>query len=154
MNIPSRHQSIIAAFLILQRGKKILLSKRCHTGYRDGYYSLIAGHVNAGETFIQAIIREAKEEAGIVLKPEYLRVVHIMHRKSETDRFERVDTYFLAKRWQGTVINQEPEKCSGLAWFLADQLPPNLIDSVGYAIQQSLKKIPYSEYGWTQSTSV
>lgn len=143
-----RNQNIIASFLILMRGNKVLLLKRFNTGYHDGDYSLIAGHVDKGETFTDAIIREAKEEAGIVIKPDYLKVVHVMHRKSDFDQSERVDVYFLAKKWEGEITNKEPNKCSELKWFEADKLPTNTIKAVRKAVTAVIGKIPYSEFGW------
>jgi len=135
------------------RGKKVLLLKRLNTGYHDGDYGLIAGHVEAGETFTDAIIREAKEEAGISLKPDYLKVVHVMHRKSDLDKSERVDVYFLAKKWGGKITNKEPNKCSELKWFEANKLPSNTIGAIRKAITAVIKEIPYSEYGWQQDKS-
>lgn len=60
-----RHSNIPAAYLTLFRDNKVLLLRRCNTGYEDGNYSMVAGHVDQGETFTQAIIRESNEEAGI-----------------------------------------------------------------------------------------
>lgn len=146
--LTARNTNIVASFLVLQRGTKVLLLKRAHTGYHDGDYSLIAGHVEQGETFTDAIIREAKEEAGIVLSPTYLKVAHVMHRKSDFDLSERVDVYFLAKKWKGSVCNREPKKCSELRWFEISHLPLNTIASVKKAIEYIAAQVPYSEFGW------
>lgn len=132
------------------RGNKVLLLKRFNTGYHDGDYSLIAGHVDKGETFTDAIIREAKEEAGITIKPDYLKVAHVMHRKSDFDKSERVDVYFLTKKWDGNITNKEPNKCSELKWFDVNKLPPNMVGAVRKAVIDIIKEISYSEYGWHQ----
>jgi NADH pyrophosphatase NudC (nudix superfamily) len=57
----TRHQNIVAAYLVLKKKNKVLLLKRHNTGYEDGNYSVIAGHVEPGESFRQTIIREAQE---------------------------------------------------------------------------------------------
>ena len=69
-----RFKMISEVHLILRRGGRLLLSKRANTGYMDGYYSLVAGHVDGGEPFRAAMAREALEEVGLVLDPEALRV--------------------------------------------------------------------------------
>lgn len=40
------------------------------------YYQLIGGRINAGETPIEAAVRETKEESGIELDPTLLHPVH------------------------------------------------------------------------------
>ncbi len=79
-----RYSGIIAeVYLVLIREERILLLRRYQTGYEDGNYSLVAGHVEAEETCKEAMIREAEEEAGIEIDYENLEVVHVMHRKIE-----------------------------------------------------------------------
>ena len=56
----------------------ILLAKRLNTGWMDGNYSVVAGHLDGNETFLQAIVREAKEESGIDLDGKNLQAVHVM----------------------------------------------------------------------------
>jgi 8-oxo-dGTP diphosphatase len=43
--------NIPASYLFLERDNRILLLRRSNTGYEDGNYSLIAGHVEANESF-------------------------------------------------------------------------------------------------------
>ena len=141
-----RHQNIPASYLVLIKDGKVLLQRRYNTGYEDGKYSMIAGHVEEGETFTQAIIREAREEAGAELIQEHLDVAHVMHRKSHDS--ERVDTFFVAKEWQGEIENKESHKCDDLSWFDLDELPENTIPYIRQAIDCIRKSQFYSEYGW------
>ena len=144
-----RHQNIPASYLVLFKDNKILLLRRFNTGYEDGNYSLVAGHVELGETFTQCIIREAKEEAGIIIKPEDLQVVHMMHRNSRTPtNNERIDVFFIAKKWEGEIVNKESHKCDDLSWFDLDNMPNNVIPYIRYAIKAIENKVYYSEYGW------
>jgi len=136
-----------AVHLFLLREGQILLLRRFNTGYEDGNYSVIAGHVDAGETVTQAAIREAREEAGVVLRPADLQVVHVMNRKSND---ERVDFFVLVKNWSGEITNTEPEKCDDLAWFPLEALPGNMIPYVRFAIENYQKGLLYSEFGWNQ----
>jgi len=147
--ISERHNNIPASYLTLIKDNRILLLRRFQTGYEDGNYSMIAGHVEKGESFMQCVIREAKEEAGIIIKKADLEVAHVMHRSSNnSDSNERVDVFFVAKDWKGEIINKEPQKCDNLAWFDFDNLPSNIIPYVKQAIEQIKSNISYSEYGW------
>lgn len=42
-------------------------------------FSLVAGHVDAGESFREAMVREAYEEAGIVVAIDDVRIVHVQN---------------------------------------------------------------------------
>lgn len=45
-------------------------------------WSLVAGHVENGESATAAMIRETYEEIGITLSPDQIKVVHVMHRQT------------------------------------------------------------------------
>src|SRR2546429_4288338 len=103
----------VAVHVLLLRGDEVLLVRRCNTGFEDGKLSVVAGHVEPGESVTQAALRETSEEVGLALSPDRLRVVGVMHRKSDD---ERVD-FFLAYRLDGSDAepeNREPEECSEL----------------------------------------
>lgn len=136
-----------ASYLLLIHEGKVLLLRRSNTGYEDGNYSVPAGHAEPGETFTQAIVREAKEEANVTLNDTDLRVSHVMHRSNQKDR-EYVDTFFIAENWSGEPTNMEPNKCDDLSWFPVTDLPKNIIPYVAQAIENSVKNVMYSEYGW------
>ena len=148
MENKERHRIIPSAYVILKQDEKVLLQLRANTGYEDGNYGLVAGHVEAGETFTEGIMREAKEEAGIDLLPEHLQVVHFMHRGSKRGDDERGDVFFVAKQWGGEVQNMEPHKCDELRWFTMDELPDNVIPYIREALQCVESGIFYSEYDW------
>lgn len=125
-----KHKVKLAAYIIPRRGNEVLLSLRKNTGYRDGFYSLVAGHVEAGESTDEGAIREAREESGIELRVDQLRFVYLMHRLSDKPDDEYIDIFFEVKDWQGEVTNQEPEKCGGLDWFEINNLPDNTVPYV------------------------
>ena len=135
----------VNAYLILRQEDQVLLHLRKNTGYMDGYWGLISGHVEDGEGAIAAIVRETLEEADIVLDPAQLSVAHVLHRKS--DRLN-VDIFFECSNWKGMIRNKEPDKCAALEFFQVHDLPAHIIDYIATV----LKTIPYgkcySEWGW------
>lgn len=141
-----RHTHRIAAYLVLIKDDQVLLSKRMNTGFQDGNYSMIAGHVDPGETFSQTILREAKEEAGITITSDDLKPLHIQQHKSEDSEY--IDVYFTATKWEGKIENLEPLKCGGLDWFRLDNLPENTIPYIRFVLEQVKQNTFYSEYGW------
>lgn len=143
MNNGERFKLYAATYLILIKNEKILLLKRFNTGWQDGNYSLISGHLDGNETVTESMAREAKEESGIIIKPENLKVIHTMHRISK-DR-EYIDFFLTAIKWQGDPKVLEPEKCSELTWYPLEQLPENIIPHVKKAIENQLNNIAYSE---------
>src|SRR6266446_5003899 len=135
----------VAEHIFLLREHSVLLLRRANTGYEDGNYSVVAGHLDGGESVTQAAIREAHEEVGIVLHPAALTVVGVMHRASND---ERIDFFLVATTWGGTLTNQEPNKCSELRWCALDALPANTIPYVRAALENFSRGVWFAEFGW------
>ncbi|OQY34370.1 MAG: hypothetical protein B6241_05140 [Spirochaetaceae bacterium 4572_59] len=144
--LPKRNTNIPASYLVLIKDAKVLLLQRKNTGFMDGWYSFIAGHADKGESFTQAAVREAREEAGLELDPKKIKVSHMMHRNS--DDSVRMDVFFTVESWKGTLENREPEKCSDLSWFFLEDLPEKTIPYIRDALNYIRAGISYSEYGW------
>jgi 8-oxo-dGTP diphosphatase len=140
-----RFKAAVAVHLFLVRGNQILLLRRQNTGYQDGNYSVVAGHLDGGEQVRAAAIREAREEAGIVITPADLSIVGVMHR---TDMDERIDFFVTADKWSGEIVNAEPEKCSELAWYDLNGLPENVIPYVRQALQNYRDGVWFDSVGW------
>ena len=136
----------VAVHLFLIKDNKILLLRRFNTGYEDGNYSVVAGHIDGGEDVFSAMIREAKEEAGIDVVLENLEIVQVMHRKKENE--ERIDYFFKCEKWNGTIEIIEPDKCDEFVWVELDKLPKNTVNYVNEAINNYKKNIKFSLYGW------
>jgi len=108
-----RFRLVSAVHLFFAHDGAVLLQRRYNTGYEDGKYSVPAGHLDGGESVIQAAIREAQEELGVKVSPDSIRAVGVMHRKAGD---ERIDFFVEVSRWQGEIINNEPQKCDRLDW--------------------------------------
>ncbi|MDN9008742.1 NUDIX hydrolase [Brevibacillus laterosporus] len=142
-----RFTAPVTVHIFLRKGNNILLLRRYQTGYEDGNYSVVAGHLDGGEQVIEAAIREAREEAGIILKPDQVTITGIMHRLSND---ERIDFFVTATEWSGEIYNAEPHKCDELAWFSIHDLPQNTISYIKKAIELSVSQseIWFNSYGF------
>lgn len=144
-----RNRYPVAIHLFFIRDNHVLLLRRHNTGWRDGEYSVPAGHVEPGETVTEAAIREAAEEVGVALKREALEVIHVMHRAAETAADdERIDFFLAVNAWGGEPVNAEPDKCDDLRWTPLDALPSNIIPYVAHALHCHAQGARYSEFGW------
>ena len=129
--------------LFFFRENQILLLRRFNTGFRDGEYSVPAGHLDGGETVMHAGIREGKEEVGIDLDENDMTFSTVMHRIEDD---ERVDFFFQVHKWDGEPFNAEPDKCDDLRWVDINQLPENTVPYVRQAIKNHLNGIRFDEY--------
>lgn len=143
--MPDRGFTNVNTYVFLKKDDQILLLLRKNTGYMDGYYGLVAGHVERGESAKEGMIREAFEEAGIHIKPHDLKPVHIMHRKTERTN---LDIFFECTHWEGEIINSEPHKCESLDFFSLNHLPSNIMPYLKDALKAIHTGIIYSELGW------
>jgi len=134
-----------AVYLLLVKDGKVLLIRRYNTGWRNGEYTLPAGHVDGGVPACQEMCREAQEEIGVTIKPDELKFVHVMH---QFENYEYIDFYFEATTWKGEPRNMEPEKCDDVSWFSLDDLPDNVIPNVKQMLKAYADGGHYSEKGW------
>lgn len=130
----SRFQVVPAAYVALLRegdeGTEVLLQLRRGTGYMDGRWAHgAAGHVELGESVLQAAAREAAEELGVRIDPVDLRHVATVHRTVAVHRpsEERVDLFVAAHRWAGEPTVLEEDKVAELRWWPLASLPERVV---------------------------
>lgn len=125
----------VAAHLLLRDDEgRYLFMRRANTGYADGQWSVPAGHVEQGETLVQACRRETIEEIDVDLAIRAFTPVLIQH-KYDTDGEERIDVFFRADLPAGSRARiAEPQSCDMLAWRQLDGPPIPLIPYVANAL--------------------
>lgn len=151
-----RNCVIPVSFLMLKRDDEVLLLRRFNSGFQDGMYTMISGHVEKGESPLTAVCREATEEAGIEINPDNVKFEQVLYRRGfnnvgdgyDTDQPERVDFFFSADEWSGEPVNAEPDKCDDLAWFPMNGLPSNVFPIVRKFLNQYVSNSSYRDSGY------
>ncbi|MEL6837393.1 MAG: NUDIX domain-containing protein [Bacteroidota bacterium] len=134
-------RTIVKARVILYDHGRILLLKQ--TKPNGGNYTLVGGTVEQEEFAMAALIRESQEEAGIILEEKDLKLVHVMHKRSENEH--RIGLYFRASRWEGKLRAREKEKFKAAHWFDLDNLPKNMTATIQQVLRHYRKGVFYSE---------
>ncbi len=141
----SRFKLPIVAHVFLLRSDSVLLARRHGTGFEDGKYGPVGGHLDGGEPATAAAARECREEVGIELAPADLRFLGVVHYDSPEG--EGIDLFFACSRWAG-----EPRPvadCDELCWCPLNELPERTIPFVRRAIEHHLLGgDPFDEDGW------
>lgn len=107
--------------VIIVKDGKILIGKR--KGSHAPYYSIPGGHLELGETFEEAAIREIKEETNLELTSvEVISVVNDLVTFREENK-HYISVILLARNYNGSPVNLEPDKCEGLIWADPLNLP-------------------------------
>lgn len=136
----------VAVHIFLLRGDSVLLLRRRNTGFEDGRLSVVAGHVEPGESVTAAAIRETLEETGIALARADLRVVGVMHRRSSE---ERIDFFLACDLDAREPRNVEPTKCSELLWSPVADPPSDTIPYIRAALSNFRQGRWFEEFGWS-----
>ena len=109
--VPFAEAASVALLLLEPDPPRVLLGQRTRGQGRryPGAWDAIGGKPDQGETLLQALSREACEEAGVEpLDPTALGCFH---------DGDRADAYFLATAWKGRPSNREPSEHSRLEWL-------------------------------------
>lgn len=133
-----------AHLFLIDDSARLLMVRRAGTGYEDGNWSVPAGHLDGGESVTAAMVRETREEVGVVLDPGRLTVVHVMHRAPTPSNGERVDFFLAPHTWTGAPVNREPEKADMVSWWPLDGLPSNTVPYVRAALEAASRGDLYS----------
>jgi len=110
----------LTVLCLLEEGDRILLQNRMKKDWRG--YTLPGGHVEPRESFVDAVIREMKEETGLeIIHP---RLVGVKQFPIENGRY--VVFLFKATEYRGTLVSSEE---GPMEWVPYRRLPEiNTVD--------------------------
>ncbi|MFC8045711.1 NUDIX domain-containing protein [Nocardia sp. NPDC057353] len=141
-----RHKVIGDVHLLLTDDEgRVLFGRRANTGYEDEAYHVPSGHLETGESVVDALAREAEEEIGVTVDTSVAEFAHVMHNSSSGGR---VAFFFRVRLVEQQPFNREPNKCDELAWFALDALPERMIPYCREALQHIAAERHFSVYGW------
>jgi len=118
----SQHLYAACYAIILNEKWEVLLNQRKNTGYFDGWWTLIAWHIEPWELASECMIREIREESWLEVTKKMIEQHYVIHRIIKDSR-EYFDVSFIVKWWVWTPIITEPEKCTAVKRFALDDLP-------------------------------
>ena len=135
----------VSVILIVEKENKICLLRRFNTGWNDGKYAVMGGHVEDGEDPVNAVIREAKEELGITVEKENLTQVFTLGCSPD-----HIYIYFKCNKYLGDAKINEPDQCDDVQFFDINNLPTNIIEQDKLALDciYNKKDITYASYGY------
>jgi 8-oxo-dGTP diphosphatase len=108
---------LVAACALIDADGRVLIAERPAGRSMAGLWEFPGGKVEAGETPEATLIRELKEELGIVVKEECLApLTFASHAYAD---FHLLMPLYVCRRWEGTVRAQESQT---LAWVRPNRL--------------------------------
>ncbi|MFD8632290.1 NUDIX domain-containing protein [Streptomyces sp. NPDC059533] len=140
---------IVGVHLYLERDGQVLLGLR-HPGsaYAGGSHHFLAGHCEQ-ESAVACLVREAQEEAGLLIDPADVELAHVVHMVDKPGDQPRIGFVFRARQWTGTPQVREPDRCVSWDWWPADALPEPIVPYTRAAIEGIRAGRPYTELGWS-----
>lgn len=119
--------------------------RRANTGWRDGSWTVPAGHVEEGEAPSAAAVRELQEEAGVRTSAIHLGQPLIYFYPEDARLNDRVSLFFQVSEYSGTPFNAEPAKADMSQWFDFDDLPQDMPPLLRRALTDINAGVHYSE---------
>ena len=108
---------LVAACALIDADGRVLIAQRPEGKSMAGLWEFPGGKVDPGERPEDALIRELKEELGIVVKEACLAPLTFASHTYED--FHLLMPLYVCRRWEGTVTPREGQK---LAWVRPNRL--------------------------------
>lgn len=135
---------IFAVRLILEDQGRLLFLRQ--TKKNGGRYSLVGGTVEENEFAREALSREALEEAGIMVSPQDMTLVHVLHRHKLKKDETQLMLYFRATRFRGIPESLEPKKFEDVRWLPLESLPDEVSKHTRHVLENIRQGQIYSEF--------
>ncbi|MER7695678.1 NUDIX domain-containing protein [Streptomyces sp. NPDC096095] len=128
-------------------GRVLLGLRHPESKYAGDTWHYLAGRCEQ-EPALACLVREAWEEAGLVIDPADVELAHVVHVVDAPGSLPLMQLVFRARRWEGTPEVREPDKCLAWRWWPQHELPDRLVSYTRTAITAIAEGRPYSQLGW------
>ncbi|MFF9914725.1 NUDIX domain-containing protein [Streptomyces sp. NPDC013457] len=128
-------------------GQVLLGLRHPESRYAGDTWHYLAGRCEQ-ESATACLIREAWEEAGLVIDPADVELAHVVHVVDTPGGLPLMQLVFRARRWKGTPEVREPDKCVTWRWWPPHELPDQLVPFTRTAIAGIAEGRAYSQLGW------
>lgn len=132
---------LVAAVIVHDKAtnRVVLLQRSKNAKFAQGQWDLPVGKSEPGEPITETAVRELYEETGLTVKPESLKVAHIIHGAWGVESPNGFLTVvFAAEEWTGEPENREPRKHSQVRWVDVDAIPENFVGTTSSALHRYL----------------
>ncbi|WP_329020590.1 NUDIX hydrolase [Streptomyces sp. NBC_01601] len=140
---------IVSVHLYLEdnHGRILLGLRHPDSVYAGNTWHFLAGHCEREEA-VSCLVREAREEAGLVIEPSDVELVHLVHLVDSPSARPRIGLVFRARAWSGTPTVLEPDRCVEWRFWNPKDLPAAVVPYTRQAIDAVLAGGLYSQTGW------
>ena len=109
------HFNVVICFIKNSKGEYLIQKTSKQKG---NLYSLTGGHVQSGQTFIEAMIREIKEEIGVEVKAEELQYLMEYIKNGEVG----CQIYLLEKDIDISQCKLQEEEVESIHWITVEEI--------------------------------
>ncbi|MEU9576102.1 NUDIX hydrolase [Streptomyces chilikensis] len=117
--------------------------------YAGNTWHFLAGRCEQ-ESALACLVREAWEEARLVIDPADAELVHVVHVVDTPGGQPVLQLVFRAHRWKGVPEVREPDKCLAWKWWPRQELPDPIVPYAREAITGITQGRAYTELGWEE----